>query len=213
MSEAAMNDGSNYFEQPLKQFLDDAAGATPTPGGGSVSALVAALGTTMAQMSAAFTLKGKKYAAHHPAVQAIADKLARAQTMFRQLVAEDIAAYGLFSEASKLPKDDPGRPERTQLALTTAITVPEEIIATAVAVLEEIERLLPICNVCLLSDVGVAAIVCEAAARAVSLNIRVNLVQVEDQASRKQTAEQAQAQLKRAAEIRGRIEAALAERF
>jgi formiminotetrahydrofolate cyclodeaminase len=209
-----MNDeGSNYFDEPLKRFLDDAAGATPTPGGGSVSALAAALGTTMAQMSAAFTLKGKKYAQHHAAVQAIADKLARAQAMFRQLVAEDIAAYGLFSEASKLPKDDPSRPERTQLALTAAITVPEEIVATAVAVLEEIERLLPMCNVCLLSDVGVAAIVCEAAARAASLNIRVNLVQVQDQTSRKRTGEQAQAQLKRAAEIRARIDTALAERF
>ena len=175
--------------------------------------MVAALGTCMAQMSAAFTLKGKKYAEHHDVVRAIADKLHRAQSMLRQLVDEDMAAYGLYDRVSRLPKDDPTKAEQTRLALTTAIAVPEEIVATAGAVLEEVERLLPVCNPHLLSDVGVAAIVCEAAARAASLNIRVNLGQLGDAAAADELRGQVKTLLMRADEIRRRIETELAERF
>ena len=203
----------NYFDEPLTRFVDDAAAARPTPGGGSVSSLVAVLGTTMAQMSAGFTLKGKKYAEFHEAVQPIAEKFSRAQEMFRRLVAEDIGAYGLYSEASKLPKDDPTKAERSNLALKTAIAVPEEIVAMAVVVLEEIERLLPVCNPWLLSDVGVAAVLCEAAARGAAFNVRVNLGQLEDADMVRELREQLDARLKHAAEILGRIDAALAERF
>ena len=45
-----------YSEGPIKKYLDDAASGSPTPGGGSVSALVGALGTTMACMAANFTM-------------------------------------------------------------------------------------------------------------------------------------------------------------
>jgi methenyltetrahydrofolate cyclohydrolase len=203
----------DYFAEPLRRFVDDAAATAPTPGGGSVSAMVAVLGTTMAQMSAGFTLKGKKYAEHHPFVQPIAEKLARAQQMLRQLVAEDIAAYGLYSEASTLPKDDPTRPERTRMALATAIAVPEEIIATAVAVLREVEALLPVCNPYLVSDLGAAAIFCEAAARAAALNVWVNLAQIDEAAARQDLVEQVDGQLQHALEIRNRIEAALKEKI
>ncbi len=199
----------DYFDEPLRCFLDDAAAATPTPGGGSVSSLVAALGTTMAQMSAAFTLKSKKYAEHHAAVAPIADRLARAGRMFRELVSEDIAAYGLYSEATKLPKEDPNRGEQAGVALTAAIAVPQEIIATVVAVLEEVERLLPLCNPYLLSDLGVAAIVCEAAARAASLNIWVNLRSLGDVEAAGEIRRQVEDQLRHAAAIRDRVETSL----
>jgi len=207
------NEAPDYLSEPLTRYLDDSAAASPTPGGGSVSSLAAALGTTMAQMSAGFTLKGKKYAEFHEAVKPIAEKLARAQEMLRRLVGEDIAAYGLYSEASKLPKDDPTKAEKSRLALTTAIAVPEEIVTVAVAVLEEVERLLPVCNPYLLSDVGVAAALCEAAARGASLNVRVNLAMLDDKEEATKIREQLDATLDRAAAIRTRVDAALAERF
>ncbi len=207
------NEAPDYFGEPLRRFLDDASAGSPTPGGGSVSSLVAALGTTMAQMSAAFTLKNKKCESFHAAVEPIAAKLERAQQMFRRLVDEDIAAYGLYSEASKLPKDDPAKAERMRLALTTAIAVPEEIVATALAVVEEVERLVPVCNPYLLSDAGVAAILCEAAARAASLNVRVNLASLGDAAAADKLRAQVDALLDRAAEVRTRVDAALSERF
>lgn len=207
------DEAPDYFAEQLTRFLDEAASATPTPGGGSVSSLAAALGTTMAQMAAGFTLKSKKYERYHQAVGPIAEKLERAQQLFRQLVDEDIAAYGLYSEVSKLPKDDPTKAERSRVALTTAIAVPEEIVTTCVAVLEEVERLVPVCNPYLLSDAGVAAILCEAAARAASLNVRVNLAGLEDKNAAKELRKQVDEELDRAAEIRKRIDAALAERF
>ena len=69
------DEGPNYFDEPLTRFLDDAAAALPTPGGGSVASLVGALGTTMAQMSAAFTLKSKKYEQFHEAAMALVTRM------------------------------------------------------------------------------------------------------------------------------------------
>ncbi len=208
-----MAEPPNYLNESMRRFLDDAAGASPTPGGGSVSALVAALGTTMGQMSSAFTLKSRKYAEYHAAVEPIADRLARAQAMFRQLISEDIAAYGLYSEASKLPKESPDKADRTRLALTAAIAVPEEIVATCVAVLAELEQLEPVCNPYLLSDLGAAAILCEAAARAASLNIRVNLSQLGDSTAAAEMHRQTVAQLGRAADILARIKTKIDSRL
>ena len=51
-----------YIEQPMTVYLADAAANKPAPGGGSVSALVGALGATMGQMTANFTIGKKKYA-------------------------------------------------------------------------------------------------------------------------------------------------------
>ena len=51
-----------YISRPMRDYLDEAASNAPTPGGGSVSALAAGLGTTMASMAANFTTGKKKFA-------------------------------------------------------------------------------------------------------------------------------------------------------
>jgi len=50
-----------YRNEPLEKYLKDAAAGTPTPGGGSVAALVGALATTMSSMSANFTVGKEKF--------------------------------------------------------------------------------------------------------------------------------------------------------
>ena len=58
-----------YVDPPLADYLDEAASGAPTPGGGSVGALSAALGTTMASMAANFTVGKKKYKDVEPEVK------------------------------------------------------------------------------------------------------------------------------------------------
>jgi len=50
-----------YLDRPLKDFIKDTSSRTPTPGGGSVAALVGALGSSLLAMVGNFTLGKEKF--------------------------------------------------------------------------------------------------------------------------------------------------------
>jgi formiminotetrahydrofolate cyclodeaminase len=50
-------------QTPVLELLNSFAARTPTPGGGSASALGGALGSALASMAAAFTTQNEKYKA------------------------------------------------------------------------------------------------------------------------------------------------------
>jgi formiminotetrahydrofolate cyclodeaminase len=158
----------DYLSEPLARFLDDAAARQPVPGGGSVSALAAALGVTLGEMSANYS-RERDDKPEPPAVQACLTKLGRAGACLRQLVAEDMAAYAAYAAARKSPAAD------RIAAAAVATLVPLEIAAVAAAAVAVMADLVPVCNRHLLSDLRAGAMLAEAAARAVAENVRVNL--------------------------------------
>ncbi|MCX7597967.1 MAG: cyclodeaminase/cyclohydrolase family protein [Armatimonadetes bacterium] len=164
----------------LAQYLGRLASDSPTPGGGSVAALVAALGAGLGPMVAAFTVGREKYAAVEQDMRAILAALEAGRQALLELVQADMDAYGGFRAAYSMPKDDPGRPQAIQEALRASLAVP-------VAVLEEslkIARLLPDLvekgNPNLVSDAGCAAALLEGAALAAYMNVVVNLPSLSD---------------------------------
>lgn len=163
-----MTQAGNLLDLSVREFLDRAADRTPTPGGGSVAALVGALGTTMAQMTARYTIGNSKYAAAEPVVREWLGELERARAAFCELLAEDVAAYERYSSAGK----DVTEKAR---ALATATAVPLEIVAVAAAVIDRMDGMKDKCNRNLLSDLVVGAVLCDAAAAAAGANVRVNL--------------------------------------
>jgi formiminotetrahydrofolate cyclodeaminase len=203
----------DYFDVPVSEFLEKAGAAQPTPGGGSIAALTGSLAISMARMAGNYTIGRKKFADREAAVREALDQLARADDMFRQLMREDIAAYQAYSDASALPQDDPGRPQRMAEALALAITVPSEMVALAVAALEIMDRIKELVNPRLLSDLAVAATLMESAARAAALNVRVNLAELSDRnkaGAQRTTLDQ---QLRRAAEHLRNIDQYVESRF
>ena len=64
-----------YIDEPMRKYIDGASSNSPTPGGGSVSALVGALGTTMASMAANFTAGKKKFRDVEEEVKSLLEKL------------------------------------------------------------------------------------------------------------------------------------------
>ena len=51
-----------YREGTIADYVADASSNKPAPGGGSISAMVAVLGTTMGSMAGNFTVGKKKFA-------------------------------------------------------------------------------------------------------------------------------------------------------
>jgi formiminotetrahydrofolate cyclodeaminase len=170
---------TDYLAQPLSAYLADAAARTPTPGGGSVTALVGALATTMASMAANFTTGAEKFRPVENQIRTDLELLEAARRKFLDLLHRDIEAYADLSAAYKLPKasdsEKATRDAAVQQALSEAMLVPLKSSKVAIQVLEITSELAAIANPNLLSDVAVAAILAEAAYAASRVNVEVNL--------------------------------------
>lgn len=174
-----------YSGGPIKKYLDDAASGNPTPGGGSVSALVGALGATMACMAANFTVGKKKYRDVEEECKQILGRCEQQYKTLLELTDADTSAYSHVSQAYGMPKDTPeqkaARTEAIQKALHVAMDVPLKAFRACAAVIEDLDRLADIANRNLISDVGVAALHVYAGLRGCKLNVEINLAFIKDQ--------------------------------
>lgn len=176
---------SDMFDLSFRKILAVSASDAPTPGGGSVSAMVGALGVAMAAMVGNLTVGKPKYADVEAEIKEITGRAYYIINRLEKLVAADIAAFGKFMAVYRLPKntdeEKARREEAMQKALKTATNEPMEIARTLLDALVITEKLSKIGNKMAISDAGVAAYVCEAAINAVLLSADINIPMVTDQ--------------------------------
>jgi formiminotetrahydrofolate cyclodeaminase len=175
-----------YRDEPIAKYLADAAAGIPAPGGGSVSALTGALGAAMACMASNFTIGKKKFRDVEPEAKALLGKFQAGANELLALVDRDVAAYTTVSAAYGLPKETEDEKHARHAAIQDALEVAlAEPLATArqcLALLQVLDRLVEIANPSLISDVGVAAILLEAALRGAKINVEVNLKGLDNKA-------------------------------
>ena len=174
----------DYRSEPLEKYVDDLAAKLPAPGGGSVVALVGALGAGLLSMVSNFTLGKEKYKQSEEEIKNILNRSEDLRKRLTELVDEDIRVYGKVSSAYKLPhitdKEKEVRSQAVQEACKDALTVPMEVARYCCKGLEIASRLVDIGNVGLVSDVGVAAGLLEAALKGAEFNVKINLKVIED---------------------------------
>lgn len=168
----------------LADYLEAVASGAPTPGGGSVVAVVAALGAALGAMVANLTL-ARSFA--DPTAAELRDARAALDHLRHRLLplaAADEAAYGAYRAAAALPKrteaERAGRAAALDHALLASTDVP---LAVAAACVELADRLAPITRVGnrhLLADAQIAAWLTETALRGALLNLRGNAALMRD---------------------------------
>jgi formiminotetrahydrofolate cyclodeaminase len=168
-------------DRTLRTFSEDLASDRPVPGGGSASAYAGALGAALAAMVA--RIAARKAPGQHDDFIDEADNL-RGDLL--RLAEDDSAAYSRVAEAMKLPKttdeEKKERAERMQSALLAAARVPLEIARTARRLLDACERGAALAPAGAASDIGVGALMAEAALRGAALNVMINLASLKDAA-------------------------------
>jgi formiminotetrahydrofolate cyclodeaminase len=169
---------------PLDQFLSAAAAKQPTPGGGSVTALVGALAASMGEMTLNYSVGKKGLEPHQPQLKTALAELTNARALLTQLLIEDQGAFDALTKARKLPQDTPDRQAHFDAALLACIRIPEAMAAAAVGVLEIADRVADVVNPFLLSDLAVCADLAMATTRCALYNVRANLPDVTDPADR-----------------------------
>ncbi len=168
-----------YIEGSIRQYVTDASAGSPTPGGGSVSALVGALGLTMGCMAANFTIGKKKFRDVEPTVKGMLATLEGCREELLRLTDEDTRAYATVSTAYGMHKETEeekrARSAAIQDALKIAMAPPLESLRQCRKAIEALAKLVDIANPNLISDVGVSALLAEAALGGAKLNVEINL--------------------------------------
>jgi formiminotetrahydrofolate cyclodeaminase len=204
-------------DQTVEEFLASVAAATPTPGGGSVSALAGALSVALSRMVAGLAVGKKGYEAVGAELAQLEAKARKVQARLEALVGEDQRAYDAVIAAMRMPKSSDGekaaRVEAMQAAYRQATEVPLETMERCVEALEIAEAAVKKGNRGATTDAAVAILLAEAAIRGASLNCTVNLPAIRDEAFRTQGEERVEALLKRADAIGHEAMAAVTSRL
>lgn len=171
----------------LDAWIDELAGATPTPGGGSAAALAGALGAALVAMVARLTVGRKAYAAVEAQAKEILAEAERLRAELRRLVDEDAAAYEGVSRAYTIPKTDSGRAQAIDDALLAAAKPPAEVVRHGRRLLALAQTIEQIGNKNAVSDARVAAMLAKTAIDGATENVNANLSGMSDKARAKQS--------------------------
>ena len=168
---------------PLLQFLDAVASGTPTPGGGSVSALAGSMGAALVEMVLNLTVKKEK-AGSLEELKFICQEAHELREALTETLVQDIVAYQGVMEAYLLPhetdKEKKTRKEEIQKALKKAIDPPLFTAATSLKLLKLCQQALEKGNPNTISDTAVAALMASAALHGGVFNVQINLAALQD---------------------------------
>jgi len=170
----------------VTDFLEQTACGTPLPGGGSVSALSAALGAGLTEMVANLSVGKKGYEAVEIEMQEIAETVKKLREKLVAEVDNDSNAYNEVLAAFKLPKttekEKKQRTEAIQEAMKNAARVPLGVAYDAMRVMDLAERVIKSGNRNAVSDAAVGAMMARTAVLGALFNVRINLASLKDSA-------------------------------
>ena len=200
-----MDQAKKILDSSIRDFAEATAAKQPTPGGGSVAGVVASLAVALGEMSLNFTRGKKKFAEHEELYAKLGNRMKKSRKMFGDLIADDIAAYGMYSETAKLP-DGPQKDEAVQLALAASVDVPRQMAKLSLALLGDLKLLGECCNPYLVSDLIAAATLAAAVTVMCDLNVRVNTTGVTETDAANDIRTASTADRKKAAHLAAQIE-------
>jgi len=204
-------------DKRIRDFAEETAAPTPTPGGGSVAAVCGAVSAALARMVAGLAIGKDDYRDFQDELQRIQEEGRSLQDRLLALADEDSAAYDAVAAALKLPKATPEekkwRSEAIQLALKKAAEVPLLTMERCNDVIELSRRALEKGSKSAFTDAGAAALIARAALEVAGLNVKVNLLSIKDEAYCTKTRANMDSMLKAGSEIAYQVRHLVDSRF
>ncbi|RLF49695.1 MAG: methenyltetrahydrofolate cyclohydrolase [Thermoplasmata archaeon] len=171
-------------EMRVEDFVREVGSSSPAPGGGSVAALAGALSAALVCMVAELTMNKKGYEDYRDDMIRIKGKAKDAMEELIRLVDEDTEAFNLVMKAYRMPKNNEEekrkRKEEIEKALKNAALVPLKTMEKCTELFSVLPEIASKGNVNSITDVGVAAALCNAAIFSAALNVEINLKGIED---------------------------------
>ena len=200
-------------EKTVKQFVAEVASSNPTPGGGSVAAVVGSMGGALTNMVGNLTIGNKVYENVPEEMKTKMEKDAKEveQVVERLvlLVDEDSTAFDGVMSAFKLPKetDDEkkARSNAIQEGYKEALEVPLRCASECFRVLELQEVFASHGNINAITDVGVGTLLAYSGVEGALFNVTINLKSIKDQEYKKTIEEKVNRLLKDGKELKEQL--------
>ncbi|WP_456399318.1 cyclodeaminase/cyclohydrolase family protein [Mesoaciditoga sp.] len=171
-------------EMKVKEFVDEVASKSPTPGGGAVGATVAALGAALIEMVANLTIGKKGYEDYEAEMERIVAESEYRRKRLLESADDDIKAFDEVMRAFKLPKNTPEEKEERkkvlQESLKKACEVPYELAREISKLCSLAESVSKFGNKNAKSDAESAVALLEAAFSCALANVEINLKSIKD---------------------------------
>ena len=169
----------------LREFCNETLGDSPAPGGGSVAALMGALGASLGGMVANLSA-GKR--GLDDRLEYFSDRAVKAQQLkdeLLSLVDKDTAAFNKVIDAFALPKESAeekaARSAAIEQATKHAAEIPFKAMETAFKSYQLLSEMADKGNPASISDVGVGALATRACIEGAAMNVRINLAGLKDE--------------------------------
>jgi glutamate formiminotransferase / formiminotetrahydrofolate cyclodeaminase len=176
---------TSLVKMNLREFCNETLSDSPAPGGGSVAALIGALGVSLGGMVANLSAEKRGW---DDKLEYFSDWAVKAQQLkdeLLSLVDEDTAAFNKVMDAFALPKESAEekavRSKAIQEGTKCAAEVPLKVMETAFKSYELLSEMADKGNPASISDVGVGALATRACIEGAALNVRINLGQLKDE--------------------------------
>jgi glutamate formiminotransferase len=164
----------------VEPFIEQLAAPTATPGGGSAAAASAAMAAGLAGMVASMSRGKKAYAQYERALSEAIARLAQLRDELKSAIDADAAAYDAVVKAYKQARESAAADGIVTTALKQATSVPLGIAERASEVRDIAERLKPITNPNMRSDLTTSVALAQAAIAGALANVEINLEGLKD---------------------------------
>jgi glutamate formiminotransferase / formiminotetrahydrofolate cyclodeaminase len=162
----------------LTDFADETASESPAPGGGSISAYIAALGISLGTMVANLSSHKKGWDDRWEEFSNWAEKGQQYKNELLRLVDEDTKAFNQIMNAMSLPKgtdeEKTTRKKAIQAATKYAIEIPFKVMQASYQSMEVIKAMVESGNPNSVTDAGVGALCARSAVIGAFMNVRIN---------------------------------------
>jgi glutamate formiminotransferase/formiminotetrahydrofolate cyclodeaminase len=175
---------SQLVSMTLTDFADETASESTAPGGGSISAYVAALGISLGTMVANLSSHKKGWDDRWEEFSNWAEKGQQYKNELLRLVDADTKAFSRIMAAFALPKSTDAekvtRNKAIQEATKLAIEIPFQVMQASYASMEVIKAMVELGNPNSVTDAGVGALCARSAVIGAFMNVRINSASYDD---------------------------------
>lgn len=178
----SQEEGDALAESVPHDLLDAVADGSPTPGGGSVSALAGALGAALAEMVAGLTAGRKKYAEVEEEAQEVLAEAGRLRGELTEAIVADAASFQELMAAYRNKEvSDEERARAIEEATAGAAEVPLRVARLSRDVAQLAETIARSGNANAVTDAAAGVIMARAAVQAAALNVKINVAGLKDE--------------------------------
>ena len=175
----------SLVKMDVREFCNETLSDSPAPGGGSVAALMGALGASLGGMVANLSAGKRGWDDKLEYFSNWAVKAQQLKDELLSLVNEDTAAFNKVMDAFALPKESAdekaARSAAIEAATKHAAEIPLKVMETALKSYDLLSEMADKGNPASISDVGVGALATRACVEGAALNVRINLGQLKDE--------------------------------